>query len=126
MKLIKKVDLLKIGVFLIGIAMLMMAGILLHLYIKTITTESSWKPSKFYASCDSKNSVIIISARETITNVTVKDKNGTIICKFSKINANSEEMCTIEIPGVFTVESEGTKKVVSCYEIEEMKPVAID
>ena len=118
---IKKLDLLKIGVFLIGVSMLIIAIVLLQLYVNTVS--NSWEPPKLDAWGDSSNDVIVITARDTLTNVVVKDKNGTILCKFDKINKGSQEICPVNCPGVFTVESNGIKRVVTCYEIKELKPI---
>ena len=116
---IGKIDLLRIGVFLIGISMLIISIILLQWHIRAMTNY--WEPPKLDAWGDSSNNVIIITARDTLTNVVVKDKNGTVLCKFDKINKGSQEICPVSCPGIFTVESDGIKRVVTCYKIEKVK-----
>ncbi len=86
-------------------------------------TQTSWKPQKFYASCYSDDKVIVTSAIEDLSNVTIKDKNGTVVCNFTKINANFEELCPVNVTRIFTIEANGIKKVVKWYEIKEIQSI---
>jgi len=55
------------------------------------------------------------------TNISVKDKEGNVICSFNKIKAGSSEVCFVNATGVFTVESNDWKKVVVCRELKKLE-----
>ena len=100
-----KTDLLRIGILLLGVSAIIFAGIALHWYYQ-IQTEKPWKAEipPFWARCEGTEKVIIIEARQDLTNVSVKDKEGNVICSFNKIKAGSSEVCVVNAAGVFMVE----------------------
>jgi hypothetical protein len=117
-------DLLKIGIFLLGISAIIFAVIAVHWYMKIQTTW--WKPPRqasFYAYCE--DGVIIVSARQDLTDVKVTDKEGNVVCEFDGIRANSEEICNANATGVFLVIHEDTKKAVTCREFKTVQPVVV-
>jgi|Deesub1362A_J573_1020465.scaffolds.fasta_scaffold00374_15 hypothetical protein len=124
-----KTDLLRIGILLLGISAIVFAGIALHWYYQ-IQTEKPWKSDipPFWASCEETEKVIIIEVRHDLTNVSVKDKEGNIICSFNKIKAGSSEVCFVNGTGVFTVEYNDWKKVIVCKELKklEISPEKVD
>ncbi len=117
----QKTDLLRIGILLLGISAIAFAGIALHWYYQ-IQTEKPRKSSipPFWARCEETEKVIIIEARQDLTNVSVKDREG-IICSFDKIKAGSSEVCFVNATGVFTVEYDDWKKVVVCRELKKFE-----
>lgn len=114
-------DLLRIGIFFLGISALMFAGIAIHWYY-TIQVQQPWKPTipSFWARCEEKT--IVIEAMEDLRNITVKDTNGNMICEFNFIHKGSDEICFVNTTGLFVVEVDGIKKVVTCREISS-KPI---
>jgi len=118
----QKTDLLRIGILLLGISAMVFAGIALHWYYQ-IQTEKPWKYSipPFWARCEETEKVIIIEARQDLTNVSVKDKEGDVICSFNKIKAGSSDICFVNATGVFIVEYNEWKKVVVCRELKKLE-----
>jgi hypothetical protein len=125
----QKTDMLRIGILLLGISAIVFAGIALHWYYQ-IQTEKPWKAEipPFWARCEETEKVITIEARQDLTNVSVEDKEGNVICYFNKIKAGSSEVCFVNATGVFTVEYNDWKKVVVCRELKklEIPPEIVD
>ena len=119
----QKVDLLRVGILLLGISAIVFAGIALHWYYK-IQTEKPWKSSipTFWARCEEKT--IVIEAREDLKNVLVKNNLGNTICSFNTIKKGSDEICFVNSTGVFTVETNDTKKAVTCRETKEIVAIS--
>ena len=111
----RKLDLLRIGVLLLGISAIIFAGIALHWYYK-IQIEKPWKPGlpSFWVRCEEKT--IIIGARYDLENVSVKNNLGNTLCRFKLIKKGSDEICFVNSSGVFIVESGEIKKAVVCEE----------
>jgi len=106
------VNLLGVGVLLLGVAAVVAVGIALHAYL---TTQMSYRPpphQPFTAYC--RNSVVVISAYEDLTNVQVLDVNGTAVCAFDKIGRGSDEICRVKGAGIYVVVVGGFKKAVDC------------
>jgi len=123
----KPTDLLKTGVFLIGISMLIISFIAVHFYIRSLKYDT-WKPPEFYSYCSSEDGAIVISAEKTISNITVENSTGYIFCKINEIKAGSDDLCFIgrNATGIFLVKTPSTQKVVRCYSIEVVRPIAND
>ena len=114
----KPVDLLRIGVFLIGVSMLLISFIILHYYIRSLGHDT-WKPPAFHAYCNSNDGNIVISAEKTVSNITVKNSTGYVFCKINEIKAGSDEICFVgkNVTGTFLIETPDIKKVVECNKI---------
>lgn len=106
-------DLLKIGMFLLGISALILSGIALHAYLRSLNEEPYSSP--FYAYCQQGN--IIIQANQDLDNISVYDTKQNMFCHFNQIPRTSEELCDVNDVNstMFVVESPLSKKVVSCY-----------
>jgi hypothetical protein len=92
-------DLSKIGVLLIGIALIVIAAIAVHFYI-TYVIHQMLRPgpaSPFYAYC--RHKTIIIHADRDLADVRVLDNRSNRLCLFEKIPAGSEEICPSRATG---------------------------
>jgi len=106
------VNLLGVGLLLLGVAAVVAVGIALHAYFTTQTSYRPPPPQPFTAYC--RNSVVVISAYEDLTNVQVLDVNGTAVCTFDKIGRGSDEICRVKGAGIYVVVAGGLKKAVDC------------
>jgi len=106
-----KFDLLKIGVFLIGVSGIILSFIALNFYSMMYKMQQENK-QLFYAYCSEKT--IIINAREQLQSVEVLNNQSQVVCRFDKIPAGSEELCIVEADGFYVVEAENRKDVVEC------------
>ena len=88
----QKRDLLRIGIFSLGISAIVFAGIALHWYYQIQTEEKPWKSSilPFLVRCEETEEAMIIEAKQDLTNVSIKDKEENVICSFNKIKAGSQ------------------------------------
>lgn len=110
-------DLMKIGVLMIGIALLVIAGVVVHFYIFFIQRmPPSPYPTPFYAYC--RNNTTVIHANQEIVNVRVFDDRSNQICFFEKIPAGSEEFCAAGTHGFYVVQAGEYKDVVECFKEE--------
>mgnify|MGYP001772678003 CR=1 FL=1 len=117
MKITEKIDLLKIGVFLIGISMFIFSIIALHMYI---TQQHKYEMPDFYVNClkDTNGfSITIGTFSADIKEVKVMYDNKTV-CEFAKISSRSEELCKVHEEGIYTVtamiNSKEIKKIAYC------------
>jgi len=115
-------DLAKVGVLLIGVALLILALIALHLYIAfygRIQPPYPERPLSAYCS----HGAVIISANEELEDVKVLDNRSRIICIFDKIPRGSKELCLTGGQGFYVVQWRDFKDVVGCWhEVERMRP----
>ncbi len=117
-----KFDLLKVGVFLIGISLLIISSIIVLVYFKTLRYESI--RSFTTATCDYENNVIIIYAREDIKDVKIIDINNNTYCAFGYIKRQNNEICKINVSKstIYLLIYDNNKKVVKCYKPKYIKP----
>jgi hypothetical protein len=108
----KQLDILKIGIFLLGISALIFAVIATHWYYKLNREYREISSTQFYSYCN--RDVIVISAYSYLKDVKVFDENGSLICKFDLIRKNSDEICKTNKYGIFLVVSGDLKKVTIC------------
>ena len=106
-------DLSKIGVLLIGISLLIIAGLAVHWYLTFIQRLPPSSTSPFNAYCS--HNAIIIHANVELTEVKVYDNRSRQICLFDRIPRDSEELCVVEVPGAYIVEAGDRKDVVECW-----------
>jgi hypothetical protein len=111
----KQLDILKIGVFLVGISALIFAGLATHWYYKLNREYREIPSNQFFSYCN--KDVIIISAYSDLKDVKVLDENGNTVCSFDLIRKNSDEICKTNRYGVFMVASGDLKKVTICENI---------
>jgi hypothetical protein len=127
MKLQKKhsLDILKIGVFLMGLSGLIISLIALSFYLKSLGYETPYK-SDFYVYCSDKT--VVINAFKDLQNVEVQNAKGKVFCSFAQIPADSDELCVVDNTGFYVVKVANKKKVVECVEHAYAIPeqVAID
>jgi len=108
-------DISKIGILMIGVALLVIAGIAVHFYLtfmQRIPPPSP--PSPFNAYC--RHNAVIIHANQEIRDVRVLDNSSNQVCFFEKIPAGSEELCMVGSYGVYVVQAGDHKNVVECWE----------
>jgi len=116
----KQLDILKIGIFLLGISALIFAVIATHWYYKLNREYREIPSSQFFSYCN--KDVIIISAYADLEDVKVFDENGNVVCNFDSIRKNSDEICKTNRYGVFLVVSGGLKKATICENIVKSLP----
>lgn len=108
-------DFSKIGVFLIGIALIILASIVLHFYvtylIRTLPLQTVSRPFNAYCTVDR---AIIVNALQDIEDVVVLDNRSNTVCAFNKIKSGSEELCMAREYGVYIVQYNDFKDVVEC------------
>ena len=106
-------DLSKIGILLIGISLLIIAGLAVHWYLTFIQRfpPSSTPPFNTYCS----HNAIIIHANVELTRVQVHDNRSRQICFFDRIPRGSEELCVIGASGAYIVKVGDHKDVVECW-----------
>jgi len=117
MKILESIDLLKIGVLLIGISSLIISIIALHMYI---TQQQKYEIVDLYVNClkDAKDFSITIGAySKDLRNVRVIYENRTL-CEFAEIPSRSEEICKVLEEGTYiiiaTIDNKEIKKIAYC------------
>lgn len=111
----QKFDALKIGILLLGIAAIAIAGTITHFYIKQVLlNDNEFKPSAFSAYCS--DNTIIITAFQDLQNISVLSKEEKTICSFPKIKKNFDELCNAKQKGIFIIKNNDGKKIVECAE----------
>jgi len=115
------VSLLGVGVLLLGVAAVVAVGIVLHAYLTMQMSYRPPPPPPFTAYC--RNSVVVISAYEDLTNVQVLDVNGTAVCTFDKIGRGSDEICRAGGPGIYLIVVGGFKRAVDCVPLPPPRPI---
>jgi hypothetical protein len=116
----KQLDILKIGVFLVGISALIFVGLATHWYYKLNREYREIPSNQFFSYCN--KDVIIISAYSDLKDVKVLDENGNTVCSFDLIRKNSDEICKTNRYGVFLVASGDLKKATICENIARHLP----
>lgn len=109
-------DLSKIGILLIGVALIVIAVIAMHFYTTYVIPQISrpWLVPQFYAYCRYKT--IVIHADRDLADIKVLDNRSNQLCLFEKIPAGSEEICNVESYGIYIVQVGDHKRVVECVE----------
>ncbi|MCS7125936.1 MAG: hypothetical protein NZ929_03395 [Aigarchaeota archaeon] len=120
-------DLAKLGVLLIGIALIIIASVFLHFYVTYLskTFQTSYMVRPFTSHC-SFSRVIIIEAHQELRDIRVFDNSSNLICSFDKIVKNSEEMCNVKYYGVYMVQHTEFKDVVECSIPVVTEPRSVD
>ncbi len=115
-----KFDLLKIGVFLIGISLLIISSVIVLIYLKTTFRQEI----AITASCDYENDVIIIYAMKDVRNVKIIDINNNTYCAFDYIKRQNNEICKINVSKstIYQLIYDDNKKVIKCYKPRYIKP----
>lgn len=115
-------DLSKIGILLIGIALIIIAGIAIHFYVTFVQrTPPPSPPTPFYAYCSHKT--VIIHADREIQDVRVLDNRLSQVCFFNRIPAGSDELCPVKDYGIYVIQSGEYKRAVECIEV---RAIALD
>jgi len=116
------VDLFKVGVFMGGLALMIIALLGISFTVFSLMAFNSYQQESFYSHCYEK--VITVSPRADLENVEVFDTEGNIVCEIESIRAGSEDLCTVDEEGHYKVVSGEKKKVVECY--KQTYPATID
>lgn len=113
-------DLSKIGVLLMGIALLIIAGIAVHFYTTFVQkTPPPPPPTPFYAYCSHK--IVIVHADQEVLDVKVLDNRSGQVCFFGRIPAGSDELCHVKDYGIYVVQSGEHKRAVECVEVRRIE-----
>jgi len=107
-------DLSKVGILLIGVALLIVAAIAIHWYLTFLIHHFSrpYEPPPLHAHCSDK--AIIIHAERELLDVKVLDNRSNLLCSFERIVKGSEELCMVDSFGVYVVQVEDFKDIVIC------------
>ena len=100
----------KVGILLIGIALIILASIAVHAYITFL--QHSQRTSPFTAYC--AYNAVVIHAHQELRDVKVVDNRSSILCSFDRIPEDSEELCVVGGEGVYVVQVGERKDVVEC------------
>lgn len=97
-------DLSKVGMFMMGIALLIIAGIAVHLYIFYIQSASV-ALTPLYAYC--RNKALMVHENQEIVNVMVLDNRSDQICFFEKLKVAHKNYVWLKVIGSmwFSLES---------------------
>jgi len=106
-------DLSKIGILLIGISLLIIAGLAVHWYLTFIQRLPPSSTSPFNAYCS--HNAIVIHANVELMGVQVHDNRSRQICFFDRIPRGSEELCVVGASGAYIVKVGDHKDVVECW-----------
>ena len=101
---------MKIGVLLIGVALLIIAILAVMMYIRA--TQPTSPPEDFFAFC--QGSYVVVHAYRDLSNVAVKDPEGAVYCVFDLIKAGSDKVCIVGNKTLYVVEVNGLTRAVSC------------
>ncbi|AET32286.1 hypothetical protein [Pyrobaculum ferrireducens] len=102
-------DLLRIGVFLLGVAALIVAVIGLMIYLERPRPAPT---PPFYAYCVDK--YVVVSANAELRGVKVYEPGGAVYCVFDQVKAGSDAACRVGNGTLYVVEWEGYTKAVQC------------
>ncbi|MGC9079376.1 MAG: hypothetical protein ACP5G1_01410 [Nanopusillaceae archaeon] len=109
----------KMGIFLIGLSLLIIA-IVAVLFYQLVSNKSSVYESNYYVYCNKEQLdgyYIIINAYNDLRDVVVKNVNDTIFCTFDYIPKGSERVCFVgNSPGIYIVKSGYYEKIANCVE----------
>ena len=104
-------DLLKVGVFMIGVALLVIAALGVALYL-----EARWRSPPdvgFYAQCVDR--YVVVHASRDLAGVKVATPEGGVLCVFDSVKAGSDVLCPVGNGTVYVVAAGGVTRVVECY-----------
>ncbi|MGC8993566.1 MAG: hypothetical protein ACP5JK_02235 [Candidatus Aenigmatarchaeota archaeon] len=124
----RNTNLKEIGIFLIGVALVIIAVILALIY-RLFTNQINKYESIYYTYCESgkdQNFYIVITANVNLENVIVKDTNNTVICNFTHLPAKSERVCRVNQEGMYIVKSGEYEKLARCIRYEPLLPLSMN
>jgi len=109
-------DFARIGVFLIGIALIILASIILNFYITYLSrTFSSYSIDRPFNAYCTFNKVVIVSALKDLERVKILDNKSNTICFLDRMKSGSEELYIVNEYGVYIVQYDDFKDVVECF-----------
>jgi hypothetical protein len=104
-------DLARIGVLLIGIALMVFAVLAVVVYLDTRRPPGPPAPLSAYCQGD----VVVISAGVDLRDVKVVDVDGRVYCVFDFIKAGSDKLCKVGEVSVYLVVSGDFSRAVLCH-----------
>jgi hypothetical protein len=120
--MMKKIDsdvLKKVGIFLVGLSLLIIAAVSV-LFYQLVNSKAYTYESNFYAYCNNEHTdgyYIIITTYIDLRDVVVKNINDTVYCTFNYIPKGSDRVCFVgNSTGIYIVKSGYYEKAVSCRE----------
>jgi hypothetical protein len=114
-------DLARVGVLLIGVALIIIAVLAVYVYLDMRKTYPPAEPLPFSAYC--QDAVVVVSARVDLRDVKVVDADGRVYCTFTSIKAGAEKLCRVGNATVYLVESGDFSRVVQCFRPVPVIPV---
>jgi hypothetical protein len=106
-------DVARVGVLLIGVALIIIAVLAVYVYLDMRKTYPPAEPLPFSAYC--QDAVVVVSARVDLRDVKVVDADGRIYCTFASIKAGAEKLCKVGNATVYLVESGDFSRAVFCF-----------
>jgi hypothetical protein len=106
-------DAARVGVLLIGVALIIIAVLAVYVYLDTRKTYPPAEPLPFSAYCH--DGVVVVSARVDLRDVKVVDADGRVYCTFASIKAGAEKLCRVGNATVYLVEAGDFSRVVQCF-----------
>jgi len=108
-------DLSRIGLLMVGVALVVFAGLAIHFYVTFILQRMPPVPpvpEPFYAYC--RWNAVLIHANQELRGLRVLDNRSNVICSFERIAAGSDELCMVGGRGFYAVQVGDSKKIVEC------------
>jgi len=106
-------DAARVGVLLIGVALIIIAVLAVYVYLDTRRTYPPAEPPPFYADC--RGDVVVVSAQVDLRDVKVVDADGNVYCTFPSIKAGAEKLCRVGNATAYLVEAGDNSRAVFCY-----------
>jgi len=113
------VDPARVGVLLIGVALIIFAVLAVYVYFDMRRTYPPVEPP-FYAYC--QDGVVVVSTRVDLRDVKVVDADGKVYCTFGSIKAGSEKLCRVGNATVYLVEAGDFSRVATCLRLVPPTP----
>ncbi|MCC6020925.1 MAG: hypothetical protein LM577_06130 [Thermoproteaceae archaeon] len=107
-------DLAKIGVLLIGVALMVLAvtAALSYLGVRPSSGPPPATPTPLNAYCVDR--VVVISAHVDLRGVRVVDADGRVYCAFDRVQAGSDRVCRVGNTTLYLVEAGDISRAVFC------------
>jgi hypothetical protein len=106
-------DVARVGVLLIGVALIIIAALAVYAYLDIRKTYPPAEPPPFSAYCH--DGVVVVSARIDLRDVKVVDADGRVYCTFASIKAGAEKLCRVGNATVYLVEAGDFSRAVFCF-----------
>ncbi len=107
-------DLARVGVLLIGLALIIIAVLAVYAYLDVRRTYPPPEPPPpFSAYC--QDGVVVVSARVDLKDVKVVDADGRVYCTFASIKGGADKLCRVGNATVYLVAAGDFSRAVTCF-----------